>query len=376
MFQKKSWGRQTLLFVFLFFPVNRTLAFCNVAYFRPKQKRFLTRISSSTAPVITGVVAPLKFIGPYPCLTLRFPDLNQTVLDFLLDTGANVNSIPTKIAQDLELPLVQSFESLPLIGMSTMASDIRSDGHVQHAGDLYKLGDCQLHGLPQNRTFMTNLMAAALPYASPVGEGLLSLIFFQSFAAGVEFDWYGTDGDPPTLIFYLGKQLPPEAKRNMIRVPLQPVNQVGLFTLIIQVNGVEMLAILDTGAPITVLSQEAAKLAGIEKGGPPAEHPALKISGVTGNPIDVQVSNDPVSIRAGSVDNSVSLGEGRVCIGDLPGMKIIEEIAATDRDHKNMATVVLGLDFLRRAYRMTLRAPQNEVWFEELREDQPKWSQK
>jgi hypothetical protein len=56
------------------------------------------------------VRVPLKYIGPYPCLSLRFPDLatnSQRVrnatgisLDFVLDTAANINTIQQQVAQE------------------------------------------------------------------------------------------------------------------------------------------------------------------------------------------------------------------------------------------------------------------------------------
>jgi predicted aspartyl protease len=290
------------------------------------------------------------------------------VFDFLLDTGANVNSIDAQVAERLDLPLVEkTSEHLSLVGSTGSG--------FKHAGDLYRLGDCELNGLPQNVTFMTNLTAAALPYASPVGVGLLSLAFLYSFPAGVEVDWHGTDGDPPTIIFYFGKELPQDviskSTINMTRVPLRPLVG-GVLTLTIHVNGVEMPALLDTGSPITVISREAAKLVGIELVAEKSK--VLKITGVGGGQMDLQPSKSAVTIRAGNI---VSLGQGHVFIGDLPGMRLLEQLAGGGRNNSNSnkpADVVVGLDFLKRAYRMILRVPEQEVWFEELSNDQLKWS--
>ena len=170
---------------------------------------------------VIGVVAPLGFIGAYPCLKLRFPNLiplttndetvidkeeksEQThdgvVLDFVLDTGANMNSIIKSSFGTLQLPLVTESKDLPIAGSAGV-------GGLFEAGNLYDLGDCKLEGLPpdQNNIFMTNLTAFKLPNSSPVANGLLGIPFFLSFPAGVEFDWSGTDGDPPTVIFYYGR---------------------------------------------------------------------------------------------------------------------------------------------------------------------------
>lgn len=65
----------------------------------------------------TVVQAPLKYIGPYPCLALRFPELatrseqqrNVTgvSMDFVLDTAANTNTINGQVAKELGLEIVE-----------------------------------------------------------------------------------------------------------------------------------------------------------------------------------------------------------------------------------------------------------------------------
>ena len=59
------------------------------------------------------VRAPIQFLGPYPTMALRFPDLatfsqrerNATgiSLDFVLDTAANTNTINAQVASELDL---------------------------------------------------------------------------------------------------------------------------------------------------------------------------------------------------------------------------------------------------------------------------------
>jgi len=322
---------------------------------------------------VVAVVAPLKYLGPYPCLTLRFPNLSSAeqrkdnksgvTLDFVLDTGANVNTIDVKFVKELDLPLVISSKDLDILGSAGI-------GGTLTPGDTFALGDCELVGLPpeQTTTFMRNLTAAGLGFSTPVGNGLLSLSFFLSFPAGVEFDWHGTDGDPPTLIFYYGKELPTfnNVRQGLVRVPLERL-PVGLTSLTVNINGTDIPALLDTGAPITVLNQEAVELAGIEMvqaslgagilGKQSYGDENLMVGGVDGVPVNLYRSVSPVPIRAGKV----SLGEGPVYIGDLPGLKMAGTMAGTP-----LPAVVLGLDSLRRSYRMILRAPADEVWFEEL----------
>jgi predicted aspartyl protease len=317
---------------------------------------------TSIANYLTAVVAPLNYIGPYSCLTLRFPHHSNQTFDFLLDTGANVNSLDAKLVRQLDLPMVRCLEGLPFLGTTSGSAGVKG-------GDLYLLGDCQLDGLPfPVFTFLRNLTAAALPYASPVGVGLLSLALFYSFPAGVEFDWYGTDGDPPSIIFYFGKpdHAPKEVVATMKRVPLTPL-AVGVMTLNITMNGVELPALLDTGSPITVLNPQAAERVGValapDEDADDTKKASLKITGVDGGEMELRPSDSYVAIRAGDV----SLGNGPVFVGNLPGLALMEQLGGGDAP-----AVVLGLDFLRRVYRMVLRVPDQEVWFEELN-DQPRW---
>jgi hypothetical protein len=86
---------------------------------------------------------------------------------------------------------------------------------------------------------------------------LLGVPFFESNPTGMEFDWYGTDGDPPTMIFYYGKELPDNAKNNTFCIPIED----NLF----RVNGVEIRAIVDTGSCISIFESQRHRSCGIEE---------------------------------------------------------------------------------------------------------------
>ena len=144
---------------------------------------------------------------------------------------------------------------------------------------------------------------------------------------------------------------------------------VGLLSLTVNINGVDMPALLDTGSIVTVLNKEAADLAGIDIVSPTnidfeSAHRKqaygdeyLIVGGVDGVPVTLCRSISTVPIRAGDA----SFGEGPVYVGDLPGLKMVAE-----KTGQKLPAVVLGLDSLRRTYRMILRAPANEVYFEQL----------
>lgn len=316
---------------------------------------------ATQSPPIIGVVAPLKSVGSYPCLALKFPKgKGEPIFDFLLDTGANINTLDLQLTEEHGLEKLLSSKDLPLIGSAGV-------GGALAPGDIFLLGDCQLDGVPGNYTFMTNLTAAGLPHASPVGaDGLLGVSFFMSFPAGVEFDWHGTDGDPPTIVFYFGPNMPEQLSDTMTRVELELL-PVGVFTMNVDIDGTTARAMVDTGSPITVLNPNAAEKAKIEtvplttkrdlRKRPAIGDEVLTIGGVDGTPVHLLRSKELVSLQVGDI----SLGHGYVYVGDLPGLALMGAIGDAAPP-----AAVLGLDSLRRTYRMLLRAPENELWFEAL----------
>ncbi|KAL9183441.1 hypothetical protein ACHAXT_004297 [Thalassiosira profunda] len=311
---------------------------------------------------VVGVVAPLKYVGPYACLNLVFPHLasengGDVSIDFVLDTGANVNSIRADLAKELELPVAVKKEDLSVLGSA-------GAGGLIQAGYIVKLGDCHLGDMPEGQgdaIFMRNLTAAALDLggAASVADGLLGAFFFLSFPAGVEFDWYGTDGDPPTMIFYYGESLPEDAKKNAFRVPLDE-SFFGVPSLTVNINGKDLRAIIDTGSPVSIINPDVAEELGL------SGKQQSPFNEVRGQGIDSEVMT--LSRAAGDVDISIGgellgdIGE-TCCIGTLPGLEM-----ASDLSSISCPQVLLGLDAMRKTYRMILRLPANEVWFEKLPE--------
>jgi hypothetical protein len=344
-----------------------------------------------TADETTAVRAPLKFVGPYPCLGLRFPDMatpsqrsrNVTgvSLDFVLDTAANTNTINAQVAKELGLEVVG--RALP---------GVASSG-VINGGETFLLGDSQLEGLDEEPfTFMQELTASALPIASPASAGLLSLAFFYCFEGGVEFNWGSQvleDGlvkNPPSVTFLgdknkkLGKALD-----EMTRVPITPIPVTQLPSVMVKINGVEMPALLDTGSPITVLNSQAARRAGIETVILPTQSKAsanpfaaaanrfkeaqeaaqatsrgdiLTIAGSNGQPTNLLKSFSQSEIFLVGDTEDVSFGEGNIYVGDIPGLDALNGLGVD-----SPPAVVLGMDALRRRPKMLLRARDNEVYF-------------
>lgn len=290
------------------------------------------------------------------------------------DTGANVNTLDSRIVDKFQLPVAYTAQELNILGRAGVGGTFDSSDQA-----LYRLGDCRLSGMPaefSKVTFMTNLTVASLPFPGPTGAGLLGLPFFGSFS-GVEFDWHGTDGDPPTMVFFF-YDVPDLAKNNTKRLEIDMSLLVP--ALDISVNGVELRAILDTGSPLTIFSEEAARITGVAvvdsedlvdplaiDSAPRRESlgdDVLTIGGVDGNHLSLHKSKScTIKIQSGDV----SFGSGSVYVGNLPLFSMMEsQQFPFNSSNSSRPSIILGLDALRRTYRMILRISSGEVWLEEL----------
>ncbi|KAL7473901.1 hypothetical protein ACHAXS_014435 [Conticribra weissflogii] len=385
------------------------------------------------------VRSPLRFLGPgYPTIPLRFPHLATSSqrsrnitgvsLDFVLDTAANTNTINAQVAKELDL-----------VKVGEAPGGVSAGGGMM-GGDTFLLGECELdlsfashHGANEEEDeaeaeeggsnednereekrdhfiFMQELTASALPVASPAAAGLLSLAFFHCFEGGVEFHW-GTPrentGDiryynataviiPPSITFYgSSRHLDLDG---MTRIPFESLPISMLPSVRLNINGVEIPALFDTGSPITVLNARAAKAVGIEtciplkemdptltkqstSSGPSwnpfgsitkkmksaskiaeatARGDILAIAGSDGRPVRLVKSQSPVE-DDGLEDygsSSVVLGAKNVYIGDLPGLAALGGLGGDSAP----PAAVLGMDLLRCATRIVFRAQQNEIF--------------
>jgi len=336
------------------------------------------------------ISSALKYIGPYPCITLAFPHLSTprqrerdeagVLLDFVLDTGANTNTINAKVAEDLGLEVVGT--SMPGVG---------AGGRIR-PGDTFSLGDARLEGQQEGTDFVKGLTASALPVASPAAAGLLGIFFLDAFPGGIELEW-GSDGGgtSPSITFYTDKesmQAQLERKQLVNRVPIKILEGTGLPSITLRVNGVDIPALLDTGSPITVLNSAAAKAAGVSQriaekqdrsnGGSnllsklSEEFKAAADAGrilqkqtqaiESGDLLFVQGSNRETIPLARSNDTAkLSLGEvefsdSQVFVGDLPGLMVLSAVGDSV-----LPGAVVGLDILKSRPRMLYRP--DEVFF-------------
>ena len=295
-------------------------------------------MSTTAEPTVAGVVAPLVYKKGYsPCLSLRFPGMDpERTFDFLLDTGSNFINMDSALVQAYGLPVAESGEML----VARMGST------VFPPGDSYFVGDCELVGVPEQFTFMTGMTASALPCPDlDRCSGRFGVPFFATFPAGVAFQWQPEGEDMPTAVFYYKFDRPED--EGLKRVPLTPL-PLDLLSLTINVNGVELPAVLDTGSPETFIIPQAAEAIGMN---------AEKVGDGEWR------SLEPVSIYAGEA----SLGQGLIGIKDSPTFSnLLGQLAEAGLDPSQVPCAILGLDFLLQTKRMLVRVASNDVWFEEL----------
>ena len=323
--------------------------------------------------------SPLRMLGPYPVLSLRFEDMEtpeqfkeqqkQTgetgvALDFVVDTAANVNTINAKLAADL--------------GLAAVGFD---EGGVSAAGELaggttYMLGTAQLNDLPKAARvdFLSNVTASALPVASPSGAGLLGVGFLFAFPGGVEFCWGDAaaagSGEAaatpvlPSLTMYGDMAGTEGLTDSLSEVPARQLES-GLVCVTMRVNGVEIPSLLDTGSPITVLNAAAAEAAGIEMPKPEdtGMNPFAKAKAAveaaaaiaSGEVAMIGGANGPVMLRKIPEKAPIALGDaeigaGRPYVGEIPGLAALGGLGAGAGP-----AAVLGTDVLRQRKKLVLR---------------------
>lgn len=339
----------------------------------------------------TSVTSFLKFIGPYPCLPLRFPNLATSSqrernvtgisLDFVIDTAANTNTINGQVAQELSLESIG--QALPGYGAS---------GALPGA-ETYLLGDATLD-MPMNDLFMTNLTASALPVSNPAAAGLLGVAFLNCFQGGVKFEWGGgIDGREPFITFYGQEEDVKDQIRSKTKVDIEVLDNILLPTVKLNVNGVSIPALIDTGSPVTVLNEAAAALVDLktveldyekeekrEEGVFANLNPfkkatenfkkaqalsqavqkgdVLLLMGGDGKQIELKRSDKKASLELGNKEcEKAEFPSSYIYVGDLPGLKAMEGQV------KDSPAAILGMDVIKRRQTMLYRGQQNAIYF-------------
>lgn len=375
------------------------------------------------------VRAPIKYIGSYPCLGLRFPLLTTSnqrksqknitglSLDFMIDTAANLNVIQPAIVSELQLPPVTS-QVLP--GFTSSGRIDATNPAMEGISNTFILGDSQLEyyvnindtvvATPTaqsqsdlDHTFMTQLTASVIPNVACPTAGILSLAFLQVFGGGVDFSW-GTapsinqpqaqiGSSIPSVSFLGDKSLDNIVLKGRQKVSLSRIPVTQLLSIPIKINGVTVMALLDTGSPITVLHPDIAKLLNVntvlpvttsdQKSNPlssissrmqeaqaSSRGDLLAIMGSDGKKVNLIKSKEPIHITmpSSSAANTkdIDFGATSIFVGEFPGLTMMMQQQRYDVKASTDATsvgVILGMDVLRQRPSMLLRAQDNEVYF-------------
>ena len=193
-------------------------------------------------------------------------------IDLILDTGSTVNVIQPQVANELALSIV-----------GTQPAGAGAGGGIS-AAPIFLLGDIQFdHLAPEERFLvMSGLQAASLNVPSPSSAGILGRPFLDSFAA-VEFVFPSNDS-PDEIRFYLSElDVSTEGKS---RVKMSTLGISGLWGVDLTVSNptsdgddgsrVVMKALVDTGAPTTIINKAAAQALGLNVTEPiPSPSPTL-----------------------------------------------------------------------------------------------------
>ena len=345
------------------------------------------------------VRSPLRMLGPYPTIPLRFPNLvtssqrerniTGVSLDWVLDTAANTNTINAEVAKEL---LLEKVGEAP--------GGVGSGGAI-NGGDTFLLGDCELDikindakpldddnvvAEEEPFTFMKELTASVLPVASPAAAGLLGLAFFYCFEGGVEFNFGLNKQQTPSVLFYgSDKHLDVD---DLTLVPFESLPESMLPSVTLIINGKEIPALFDTGSPITVINQAAAIEAGIDTIIPSdvvnpdnkegnffskiapnfksaneiakatQSGDVLTIQGTDGKPTRLVKTKEQQDIHVKASSSSGKLlTSQKIFVGDIPGLVALGGIGGDAPP-----TAILGMDILSRCDRVIFRARQNEIY--------------
>ena len=243
---------------------------------------------SSVASALTNDAAP----GPgnvYAAITLGLPDratksqqergVKGVELDFCVDTACTTNFILPQVAYGLDMQIV-----------GTAPAGTGATGAIG-GGQEMLLGTAKLGGkaAKEDVAAITGLSAAVVPVPAPGTAGILGRSFLNCFDA-VAFDWgpaagaSGDDGGIRTLDrvgavmdFYQEYDWDAGAEDGLVTADLDEL-PCGLLAVNVTLNGVAMPALLDTGAPQTIVNRAAAAAAGIAvgSGGPGTDGPTEK----------------------------------------------------------------------------------------------------
>ena len=349
--------------------------------------------------LVTGaLVDETTLIGStYVAITVGLPDRSTRAqrdrgvkgveLDWCVDTASSTNFILPQVAYGLDVEIVGAAPS------GVGATGAVSSGQEMLLGTA-KLGSDGADG--SGTAAITGLSAAIVQVPAPGTAGVLGRSFLNCFGA-VEFDWRLSQNAGATMCLYQ-EYAPFDDDGTMDDNTVVPLNELacGLLAVDVDLNGVRMPALVDTGAPRTIINRAAAKAAGIATvgdeeaaSGSPEEakkpstggfkNPfaaiqdaisrgreqalgssgAVTVMGAGGRPerLDKASRSKDVEMIVSATSGSVCLSSPQILIGDLEafrvglGLRGDSTLGAND----GQPGIVLGLDALMSVPKVAMR---------------------
>jgi hypothetical protein len=347
--------------------------------------------------LVTGaLVDETTLIGStYVAITVGLPDRSTRAqrergvkgveLDWCVDTACSTNFITPQVAYGLDVEIVGAAPS------GVGATGAVSSGQEMLLGTA-KLGSDGADG--SGTAAITGLSAAIVQVPAPGTAGILGRSFLNCFGA-VEFDWRLSQNAAGATMCLYQEYAPFDDDGTMDDQTVVPLNELacGLLAVDVDLNGVRMPALVDTGAPRTIINRAAAKAAGIAtvddaSGSPEAakkpstggfKNPfaaiqdaisrgreqalgssgAVTVMGAGGRPerLDKASRSKDVEMIVSATSGSVCLSSPQILIGDLEafrvglGLRGDSTLGAND----GQPGIVLGLDALMSVPKVAMR---------------------
>ena len=206
----------------------------------------------------------------YIAITVGLPDRSTRAqrergvkgveLDWCVDTACTTNFILPQVAYGLDVEIV-----------GAAPSGVGATGAVS-SGQEMLLGTAKLGSEGDDGSgvaAITGLSAAIVQVPAPGTAGILGRSFLNCFGA-VEFDWRGGAGGGKAAMVMHQEYAAFDDDANEANDAnggcAVPMNELacGLLAIDVDLNGVRMPALVDTGAPQTIVNRAAARAAGIE----------------------------------------------------------------------------------------------------------------
>lgn len=202
----------------------------------------------------------------YVAITVSLPDratraqrergVKGVELDWCVDTACTTNFILPQVAYGLDVEIVGAAPA------GVGATGAVSSGQEMLLGTA-KLGSDGDDG--SGVAAITGLSAAIVQVPAPGTAGILGRSFLNCFGA-VEFDWCGGAGGGKAAMYMHQAYAAFDDASEEARGEAVPMRELacGLLAIDVDLNGVRVPALVDTGAPQTIVNRAAARAAGIE----------------------------------------------------------------------------------------------------------------